>query len=59
MILRTTRIESYFHLDPEQHIPQHQCALVEEDRSSVHKHIPKAHTLLIFRCIVEELWFYL
>lgn len=42
MTLRTTRLESYLHLHPEQHVPQHHCALVEEGRGSVRTHIPQS-----------------
>lgn len=56
MTLGTTRLESYLHLHPEQHVPQHHCALVEEGGVVFARTSPKAHTLPIFRCRVFERW---
>lgn len=57
MTLGTMRLESYLHLPPEQHVPQQHCALVEEGRVAFACTSSKAHSLPIFRCRVEELWF--
>lgn len=57
MILGTMRIESYLHLHPEQHFFSTSVPLWKKTGVVFAYTSPKAHTLLIFRCMVEELWF--